>query len=624
MKGIEILEKYWGYNSFRPLQANIVSDVINGHDCLALLPTGGGKSICFQVPGIAREGMTIVISPLIALMEDQVTHLKKVGLRAAAITSAMTFREIDISLDNAVFGGLDFLYVSPERIQTSIFLARIEKMNVGLLVVDEAHCISTWGHDFRPTYAKIGELRSFLNHVPIIALTATATEKVRADIIEKLKLKNPCIHEASFERENLNYSLYPVENKIARILSYCKSAPNTSGIIYCRTRKNVKEVAITLQNQGVKCGIYHGGMTADDRSKSLKNWMDDQPKLIIATNAFGMGIDKPNVRYVIHYDFPETLEAYYQEAGRGGRDGEKAMAITYYELQDIQALKEQYETKFPPQEEVTRVYRALCSYLKIAIGSGKDESYPVDVFQLSKDYSIDSQLLFNALKLLENNGDLSFSPAFFKPTNLKFNIGNSELYNIQVQQSKLIPLTTFLTRNFPGIFDQFKTINEVSIMKQLKITKENLKEQLHNLEQQGIIEINFQSNLPSVLFLHERLPDDYLNLSYTIYKERKFNALEKLKAMLEFIEHKKCRSLMLLNYFGQTGKECGHCDHCIQENFEQHSVNIEQELILYISEAKTFNEICTAFPIEINKLKDLIRRLQHDKKLTYNNGVFLS
>ena len=622
MDAKEILEKYWGYSSFRPLQEQIVLDSIAGHDCLALLPTGGGKSICFQVPGIIREGITIVISPLIALMQDQVNNLKKFGLRATAITSAMTYREIDVALDNAVFQGIDFLYVSPERLQTTLFIERLKKMNVGLLVVDEAHCISEWGHDFRPSYAQIGQFRDYMPNTPILALTATATDKVRTDIITKLNLKTPKIHEASFERSNVAYEIYEVDNKVKSIIYFCQEHKELTGIIYCNTRKKVKDTAAILSGIEISCAIYHGGMEHEERKIALEEWMSGKKKIMIATNAFGMGIDKPNVRFVLHHDFPETIEAYFQEAGRVGRDGEFSRAISYLEKEDMSHLMDSFTLKFPSAEVVKAIYKSICSYLKIAIGSGKDETYPIDLIAFKKLYKFDLISTYNALQLLALNGDVTFSESFFKPSNMKFTIGNLELYNFQLQHDKYSPLITLLSRNHSGIFESFKVINEGQICKLLKISKNELVDQLSSMEKQGILEINWQTTLPTITFIRERLPDDYLNLSFEIYGERKENALEKLTKVQQFIESNTCRSIELLRYFGQEISTCGHCDNCLKKNGDEQSESLSNEVLSFINSPKTYLELCAQFPFDIEQLKNTIRLLQHEGKLTFNKGLF--
>ncbi len=622
MKANEILLKYWGHSSFRPLQEEIILDVIEGQDSLVLLPTGGGKSICFQVPGLIRDGITIVISPLIALMQDQVQNLKKIGLRATAITSAMNYREIDVALDNAVFEGLDFLYVSPERLQTSLFIERFKKMKVGLLVVDEAHCISEWGHDFRPSYTKINKLREYIPHVPIMALTATATEKVRIDIITQLELKKPKIHEASFERMNVAYQIYNVDNKINSIIHFCKNHQDLTGIIYCNTRKKVKELAAILIGNEILCRIYHGELNHEERRSSLEEWMKGEKKIMIATNAFGMGIDKPNVRFVLHHDFPENLEAYFQESGRVGRDGLFSRAISFVEKDNLNQLKESFIQKFPEPKIVTGVYKSIYSFLKIAIGSGKDETYPIDLIAFCKLYNYELITVYNALKILELNDNLSFSESFFKPTNLKFTIGNLELYNFQLQHEKFIPLITLLSRNYAGIFDAFKVINETQICSFLKINNKELVSQLSAMEKYGILEINWRTPLPTLTFIHERLPDDYVNLSYEIFGERKKNAQDKLASVTQFINSTNCRSVELLAYFGQSTEPCGHCDSCLKNNPINSEEDLYKSLLKILETPKSFLELCALFPHDIEKLKITIRLLQHEEKITFKQSLF--
>lgn len=609
-KSREILRKYWGFEQFRNSQESIIDDVINGFDSLALLPTGGGKSICFQVPGLAREGLTLVISPLISLMQDQVANLTKRGLRAQAIVSGMNYREIDLILDNARFGGLDFLYTSPERIQSKLFVERFKRMSIGLIVIDEAHCISEWGHDFRPSFLKIAELREYHPNVPLIALTATATEPVRKDIIEQLQLKNVKIHEASFERKNLSYEAYQARNKASDILKYCINHSNDSGIIYCQTRKSVKEIASLLRANSISCGIYHGGMNAEDRKKMLELWLKGEIKVISATNAFGMGIDKPDVRFVLHYEFPPSLEAYFQEAGRAGRDGERAKAITYWEEFDLKILEEKVKAQFPESTTIKLIYRALCSYLKIAIGSGKDETYPIDIRLFCENYKIDALEVYHSLKILEMNGDLSFSEGVFHPTKVKFSVGVKELYNFQIAHSKYVGLTTLLSRSYPGIFDLFFEVNEKEFSKRLAINETALKQQLMELEKYGILDVSWSTALPTVTFLHERLPDDYLSLSDKVYSVRKENALRKVMFSVNFLKNVSCRSVQLLSYFGQDSNVCGNCDVCLAKSRKSTNETTSKESILeFLSSPQKLDAIVENYKNDWPKTEQLLKAL---------------
>jgi ATP-dependent DNA helicase RecQ len=602
------------------MQEEIVDDAINGNDVLALLPTGGGKSICFQVPGIAREGITIVISPLIALMQDQVQNLEKIGIRAKAITSGMSYREIDIILDNARFGGLDFLYTSPERIQSKLFIERFKLMNVGLIVVDEAHCISEWGHDFRPSFQQIHRLREFHPSTPILALTATATEIVREDIIEQLKLKKTRIHEASFKRENLAYQVLKTSNKLERILAYCREHDDV-GIIYCQTRKRVKSLAKVLIANRINCGIYHGGLNSSERSDMLQRWLKEEIKIMVATNAFGMGIDKPNVRYVLHYEIPPSLEAYFQEAGRGGRDGKESVAIAFVEKNDIKNLEDSISEKYPQKEKIKDTYRAICNYLKIAIGSGKDETYPIDLKSFCKQYQLDYTETYHSLKMLELNENLVFSESVFQPTKVLFLVDNVQLYNFQIQHEKYYQLTSLLTRSYSGIFDSFQNIHENEIAKRLTISLSELEENLKELEKYGIIEVTWRNSLPTVTFVQERIPDDYFSLNPTIYLERRQNAVDKLNKIIDFVNLNQCRAQQVISYFGQQSESCGKCDVCLKQN-QEIELN-EANILEYMKDKKTIFELCDTFQVDETQLKTILRKIYLEEKITFENGKFI-
>lgn len=622
-KSREILKKYWGFDNFRPLQEEIVDDVINGHDTLALLPTGGGKSICFQVPGIAREGITIVISPLIALMQDQVANLQSRGIRAKAIISGMSYKEIDNTLDNARFGGIDFLYTSPERIQSRLFIERFKGMNVGLIVVDEAHCISEWGHDFRPSFKEIKSLRQHHPNVPIIALTATATQLVREDIIKQLELRNPRIHESSFERNNLSYEAYNVNNKTSKILEYCKEHGDSTGIVYCQTRKSVKDIARILHANKISVGIYHGGMNRDDRDFMLREWMTDKIKVMVATNAFGMGIDKPNVRFVLHYEFPPTLEAYFQEAGRAGRDGLDSRTLVFWENKDIEELQDRFFAQFPALDTIKLTYRALCNHLKIAIGSGKEETYHFDLKTFCEHFRLNPLHTFNSLKILELNGDLVFSEGVFHPTKVKFAVGNKELYNFQIQHSKQVGLTTLLSRSYPGIFDTYFEIHEKEFSKRLNISESQLDQQLKELEKYGILDISWRSSLPSVTLNHERLPDDYLMLTQEAYNHRKQITLEKLDAAINYLKADRCRSQVVLEYFGQSSSPCGKCDICRHNKTVSYPIETLKQLLLEILvQMQSFEDCQSKTNASAEQLKQALKELILDEKIIHFDSKF--
>ncbi len=614
-QALEILHKHWGFSAFRPSQEPIVKAALAAEDTLALLPTGGGKSICFQVPGIQRDGLCLVISPLIALMQDQVENLQKKGLRAKALTSGLSYREIDQTLDNARFGGLDFLYTSPERIQSALFLERFKRMKISLLVIDEAHCISEWGHDFRPSFRQIAKLRQLQPEVPILALTATATKAVQKDILTQLHMPKAQIIESSFARANLSYLVRSSAHKMQEILTICKREKGT-GIVYCQTRKSVKEVARVLLANGLRCGIYHGGLSAEQRSQMLQDWLSDQNQIMVATNAFGMGIDKPDVRFVLHYEIPNSPEAYFQEAGRGGRDGQPAYALLLYEEQDFSKMKQQLEKSFPSAERVIFVYRAVCNYLKIAIGSGKEESYAFDMKTFCRTFDLPDDEVYFALKILEQNGNLSLSEGFYQPTRLQFIVNNEVLYNFQIQHEDYYQLCTTLVRSYPGIFDQMTILHEDKLIQRLKTSNKRFEEQLDFMQKNGIIELTKKSNLPLLHFHMERLPESYLNLKPGIYHERKKAAQDKLAAMQRYCEAPLCRAQQLIAYFGQDIAPCGSCDVC------KPSLLNEEALFAFLQEAQSIEALEAQFLCSRAQLELLIRPHLLTEKIKFKAGKF--
>ncbi len=624
MKSTEILEKYWGFSSFRGIQEDIVNASINGHDVLALLPTGGGKSICYQIPGLAREGVCIVISPLIALMQDQVDNLKAKGIRAKAIISGMSKREIDITLDNAKFGSLDFLYVSPERLKSSLFITRLKQMHVALFAIDEAHCISQWGHDFRPAYREIAKIREYHPSVPIIAVTATATKEVRKDIIEQLALKKQKYFEGNFARNNISYELYSSQNKLKDIVDICEKFKGETGIIYCQTRRETKEIAKLLYNHKHAVAIYHGGLAGDRRKQIQNEWIQDKTKVIVATNAFGMGIDKPDVRFVIHYQLPNSIEAYFQEAGRAGRDGKQSRTYAFHNPADLKQLSYQTLSQFPTVDFIKNLYRALCNYVRLAIGSGLNETYPFHLGDFIKKYKLEAIPTYNALKILELNGDLVFNEAVYHPTRFKFAVSNTAVYSFQVKYDAHSDLITWLSRSYAGVFSEFVKIEEDVIAKRLKISKQKLEQQLKFLETHGIIDIQWSSDLPQVTFLHERLPDDYLRIKTEVYTLRKTIAEDKLNAILHLVKRPICRSVQILEYFDQKGENCGVCDVCLIEKNADYS---NQEIIEIIQEELkknnfTFDEIKSLLGLKNkDQLQQVMNYLVDENILEVTNEV---
>ncbi|MFK7784949.1 MAG: ATP-dependent DNA helicase RecQ [Crocinitomicaceae bacterium] len=617
----EILLKHWGYDSFRPLQEEIVDGIIYGRDTLAILPTGGGKSICFQVPGMALDGITLVVSPLIALMQDQVDQLTSKGIKAQLITSTLSYREIDIALDNCRFGGVKFLYTSPERLKSDLFLERFKEMPVSLIVVDEAHCISEWGHDFRPAYREIATIRELHPEAPVAAFTASATPKTKEDISKFLALKSPKEYSAPLSRDNLSYHVRASENKLGSVIDYCRNRGQETGIVYCQTRKSVKEVVRQLRAKNINAGFYHGGLSAEDRSYMLDHWMRGAIKIMVATNAFGMGIDKSNVRFVLHFEIPNNLEAYYQEAGRAGRDGAAAEAIAFWEEKDLVLIQEQLNAKYPSKDRIKQVYSSVCNFLKIAIGSGENETYPFDLRAFTKSFNFSITETYHALKILQNNGDLYFTESNFQPTRLKYSIGSSALYKFQVGHDSVTKLITLLSRSHSGIFDRFVSIHESELAKKLSVNIQELTRQLEYLEQYGVIDVNFRTSLPKISLLHERLPDNYLKLNVEVYEQRRDLEHSKSKSMIEYIQSPMCRTRLISQYFGSDVEDCGICDRCREEANSNHSFEELIELIPTLLPASLDN-LVNRLSIRKEMIMRALRQLMLEETIRYEDGEY--
>lgn len=562
-----ILYKYWKYTKFRPLQQEIIESAYNGNDTLALMPTGGGKSITFQVAALAKEGICIVVTPLIALMKDQVDNLKRKGIKAVAIYSGLSFGEIDIALDNCIYGGVKFLYVSPERLQTPLFLERVQRMNVCLIAVDEAHCISQWGYDFRPSYMQIPQLRSFFPHIPILALTATATPQVAEDIQNKLEFRTHNVLTKSFERKNLTYIVKQREDKIGYILTISQKVKGV-GIVYVRTRKQTKETAYLLQKAGLNADYYHAGLDNDVRQIKQEAWTKSNDMVMVSTNAFGMGIDKPNVRFVLHLDVPESLEAYFQEAGRAGRDEQEAFAVLLYNQQDIRTIRSNFTKKYPDYSYIKKVYEALGNYFQVAIGEGKGRIFDFFIAEFCAKFKLEIVMTFNSLKILEDEGYIVFSDAAERYSRAKFYVNRNELYKFQVENREFDAVIKLILRNYEGIFTDFVTISEESLAKKAGTTPENITQYLIALSQRRIIGYYKAKQNPLLIFSEERLPLENLLFSYDDIAFRKEQQHNRITAMINYVSNQsKCRSLQLLEYFGETGKQrCGNCDVCRKRN----------------------------------------------------------
>ncbi len=583
----QILTKYWGFTKFRSLQEDVINEVIAGRDVLALLPTGGGKSVCFQVPALAREGICIVVSPLIALMKDQVDGLKAKGIKAMAITSAMTRSEIDIALDNCAYGDYKFLYVSPERLGTELFKARVKKMKVNFIAVDEAHCISQWGYDFRPSYTKIAELRDLVPKVPVLALTATATPEVAKDIQKKLLFKKENLLQASFERKNLAYIVLKEEDKLARLLKICNRVKGT-GIVYVRNRKKTQEIASYLKANKISADFYHAGLNPKMREQKQNAWTGNKCRVMVCTNAFGMGIDKPDVRFVAHMDLPDCPEAYFQEAGRAGRDEKKSYATLLYNEGDRLELEHNMETSFPPVDEIKKCYQSLSNYLKLAVGSGEGESFEFDISDFSKTYELNTLRVFSALKFLEREGYITLTEALFSPSRIHFAVNKEELYKFQVANQKYDDFIKMLLRSYSGTFEQFTPISENELARRSSSSRETVISYLKYLDKMQILSYVPQTELPQVIFNQARLDAKSVLISKENYTERKKQSAARMEQVLSYAgSSHKCRSQFLLAYFGEKDAyRCGICDVCLERNklelsdLEFEEINVQFSAIL--------------------------------------------
>jgi len=598
----EILLKHWGYPDFRAMQEDIIKSVADDNkDTLGLLPTGGGKSILFQVPALAKEGVCLVVTPLIALMKDQVENLKKRNISAVAIYSGMSSHEIDIALNNAVYGAYKFLYLSPERLATKLFLARVPDMKVNLVAIDEAHCISQWGYDFRPSYLNISAIREYLPNIPFLALTATATPQVADDIQEKLGFAEKNMFRKSFARSNLIYIVRQVDDKLKYLLKIAKTEKGT-GIVYVRNRKKTVEIAKFLHENGVSADYYHAGV--DSKLKDLKqqNWKDDKTRVIVSTNAFGMGIDKDDVRFVVHIDLPESPEAYFQEAGRGGRDEKIAYAVLLYNKTDKINTEKRLRASFPEISKIRQVYNSLCNYYEIPVGEGKNLVRAFNIRDFVTKFKLDTYTVHSSIKFLQSEGYIDFSENDFSPSKIFFSIERNDLYKFQVANSNLDTFIKMLLRTYSGSFSGYVGINEEYIAKKTNVKKEVVINYLQTLAAKEIIKYSKQSNTPFLIFTSERLDDKNLRLSKEKYKEKKDRYTNRVNAMLQYAESdSRCRSQMLLAYFGEKHThKCGHCDVCKKKN-EFGLTDYE-----FDTYKKSIIETLTEKPMLIQKLVDAV------------------
>lgn len=626
----DILKTYWGYDDFRPLQLDIIESVGSGRDTLGLMPTGGGKSITFQVPALAMEGVCIVVTPLIALMKDQVENLRARGVKATAIYSGMSQAEIMTAFENCELGDYKFLYVSPERLGTDLFKKRIKFLKVSMIAVDESHCISQWGYDFRPSYLKIADIRSELPGVPVLALTATATPEVVDDIQVRLHFPAKNVFRKSFERKNLTYVVRNVEDKLEQLLRILQRVPGTS-VVYVRSRKRTKEISDYLLQQGISSDYYHAGLSDDEKDRKQQAWKSGACRVIVSTNAFGMGIDKPDVRTVIHIDLPDTLEAYFQEAGRAGRDEKRAYAVLLYNKTDETKLKKRIADEFPEKEFIAKVYQTLADYYKIGIGSGFEAVFPINPQQFCIDCHLPLNPTYNALKMLQLAGYIELTEELDNPSKLMFTVLRDQLYNFRMHNAAADQLIEVLLRSYTGIFADMVHINEEVIGQRLGWTRQKVYDQLCFLAQNGIVKYVPFKKTPLLIYTQPRVDSARIVLPKQVYEERRERYVRRIKAVLRYAnETQLCRSQLLLDYFGETGSHrCGQCDTCIAQRANELNAQRFAELERHITaELEANPQSIQALVQKIdgaeNDVVHAVRHLLDQQKLEQNAQMKLS
>lgn len=572
-----ILKEYWGYEDFRPLQEDIIKSVSEGRDTLGLMPTGGGKSITFQVPALAKEGICLVVTPLIALMKDQVSNLKRKGIKATMIYSAMSREDILTVFDNCYFGDYKFLYVSPERLSTELFQKKIQAQRLSMIVVDESHCISQWGYDFRPSYLKIAEIRKFFPEIPVLALTATATPEVVDDIQEKLHFAKKHVYKKSFERSNLAYVVRRTENKLEQLLRILNSVKGTS-VVYVRSRSRTKEIAEFLEQNGISADFFHAGLSDEEKDRKQHNWKTDVCRVIVATNAFGMGIDKPDVRSVVHIDLPDSIEAYFQEAGRAGRDGEKAYAVLLFNSSDATKLKKRIADNFPSKDFIKKVYERLGNFFELGVGYGLEKIYAFNLNDFCKKNALPINPTYSALKILELSGYLELTEELDNPSKLMFSVSKDGLYKLDSLNKKYDNLIQVLLRSYTGVFTDYVHINEDVIAERLNKTRNEIYNELLDLQKQGVVRYIPFRKTPFIIYTRERQDISDLHLPVAAYDERKQRYEKQVFSMLDYAESDNvCRSRILLDYFGEeNSNDCRQCDVCLSKrNIESNSYRDE-------------------------------------------------
>ncbi len=626
-----VLKQYWGYDAFRPLQEEIIESIgTHSRDTLGLLPTGGGKSILFQVPAMSAEGVCLVITPLISLMKDQVDNLKARGIRAAAIFSGMSRNEIETMLNNCQFGAYKFLYVSPERLSTSLFMEKLPQLHISFIAVDEAHCISQWGYDFRPSYLKIAELRQHLPKVPILALTATATATVVGDIQKRLAFKEENVFRKSFSRKNLTYLVRYTEDKLNYLLRILNNTKG-SGVVYVRLRNKTKEVAEFLNQNRISADYYHAGLKPEDKDRKQKDWKDGRTRVIVATNAFGMGIDKPDVRFVVHLDLPDSPEAYFQEAGRAGRDEKTAFAVLLFAESDRRKAMNRLDSSFPPIADIKSIYAALGNYFQLPIGSGLEQSFNFDMFDFAQRYKMPVNIVHAALSQLQNDGYLALNDDFYMPSVIKFVMDREELYKVQVANAQIDVFIKLIMRMYTGLFTDFTPIDERYIARQAKTEPKVIYEYLKTINKLHIVQYIPRRTSPQISFLTERLDNDNLRINAREYRERKERYTSRMAAMLGYaMSRHKCRSRLLLEYFGENnGEDCGICDVCRADSKDKPEdsviINYKSMILSTLSTEKiTIDDMATKHKLDIVLLSRVVMQMLEEGEIMYTPDLALS
>ena len=615
----EILHKWWGYNEFRPMQREIIESVLSGNDTLALMPTGGGKSLTFQIPALALDGLTIVITPLIALMKDQVDNLRRRGISAVAVHSGMDQHRIEIALDNCAYGDVKMLYLSPERLATEAFRVRLKVMNVSLVVVDEAHCISQWGYDFRPSYLRIAEIREYAPKATFLALTASATELVAKDIMYRLGFNQGVVLRSSFARPNLQYVVRKDGNKYEQLMRIVRNVEG-SGIVYMSTRDECEKLAQKLRDDDVSAQFYHAGLPVLERSIRQDEWLSGKTRIMVATNAFGMGIDKSDVRFVVHYTMCDTLEAYYQEAGRAGRDGKRCYALLIYEDGDIARRKQILEGEFPPIDDVKLIYERICNYLQVPIGDAEGVSFAFNIYDFCARERMYAGRVKSALALLEQNGYMTLIDQNDEPAKMMFECSRDALYSVHAGGSDMDCMLRVILRKYEGLFSRFRPVSELEIAAEAQLSVERVHELMKVLWRMKIIRYIPANNSPLVRFDTERLPVKSLYIAPESYQLRHRLMMERFESIVEYVTSEdRCRSQIIENYFGdKESKECGVCDVCLRKRRGKESQAPVAECIMaMLGDAELdIKELTSAMNIAPERVVEVVDKMVAEKKIS--------